>query len=155
VIVNVLVFLLIFFWMIPVAFASSIANLTTLTSLLPFLVPILDLSATVKGFIEGFLPGLILIIFFAILVKFIITPLARVENPLSHAQVEGSGEETEKGGRKDLMFFSLFLQCSTNTGFFWCSTSSSGRLLQVEFSTCCPRLLQVTNRNLLSIDELF
>lgn len=79
VIVNVAIFLLIFFWMIPVAFASSLVNLTTLATVLPFLVPILNLVPVVKGFIEGFLPGLVIIIFFAILVKFIITPLARAE----------------------------------------------------------------------------
>jgi hypothetical protein len=48
VIVNILTFLLIFFWMIPVAFASSLANLTTLSTILPFLVPILSVSSVVK-----------------------------------------------------------------------------------------------------------
>ncbi len=79
VIVNIVTFLLIFFWMIPVAFASGLANMTTLSTLLPFLVPLLSVSSVVRGFIEGFLPGLVLIIFFAILVSLIITPLARAE----------------------------------------------------------------------------
>jgi uncharacterized membrane protein YkgB len=48
VIVNIATFLLIFFWMIPVAFASSLANLTTLSTILPFLVPILSISAFIK-----------------------------------------------------------------------------------------------------------
>ncbi len=46
--VNIVTFLLIFFWMIPVAFASSLANLTTLTAVLPFLVPILNISSVIK-----------------------------------------------------------------------------------------------------------
>ena len=77
--VAVATFLLIFFWMIPVVFASSLCNLTTLTSILPFLAPLLTISPVITGFIQGFLPGLVIIIFFAILVNFIITPLARAE----------------------------------------------------------------------------
>ena len=77
--VAISTFFLIFFWMIPVVFASSLCNLTTLTSILPFLSPLLNISPVVTGFIQGFLPGLVIIIFFAILVNFIITPLARAE----------------------------------------------------------------------------
>ena len=79
IIVGVLTFLLIFFWMIPVAFASGLANMSNLSKLLPFLQPILGISGTIRSFVEGFLPGLVLIIFFAILVKLIIIPLARAE----------------------------------------------------------------------------
>lgn len=78
-IVNIVTFLLIFFWLIPVAFASSLSNLQTLSTLLPFLTPLLSLSPVITGFIEGFLPGLVIIIFFAILVSYIITPLASAE----------------------------------------------------------------------------
>jgi membrane glycosyltransferase len=48
VIVNILTFLLIFFWMIPVAFASGLASFTTLSAVLPFIVPILNVSSVVK-----------------------------------------------------------------------------------------------------------
>lgn len=47
----------------------------------------LELVPVVKGLIEGFLPGLVIIIFFAILVSFIITPLAKAEGQLSHLVV--------------------------------------------------------------------
>merc|ERR1711991_985359 len=56
-IVNIVTFLLIFFWMIPVTFAASLANLQTLSTVLPFLTPLLDAAPAAKGFIEGFLPG--------------------------------------------------------------------------------------------------
>ncbi len=48
IIVNIVTFLLIFFWMIPVAFASGLANMTTLSTILPFMVPILSASAFIK-----------------------------------------------------------------------------------------------------------
>ncbi len=76
--------------MIPVAFASSIATLSNLSALLPFLSPILSVSGPIKAFIEGFLPGLVLIIFFAILVELIITPLARAEGNHDTNSVERS-----------------------------------------------------------------
>ena len=79
-----------FLWTIPVVFASGLSNMQTLATLLPFLVPILDLVPVIKGFIEGFLPGLVIIIFFAILVKFIITPLAKAEGQYSIGTVRRS-----------------------------------------------------------------
>lgn len=90
VLVNIAVFLLIFFWMIPVGFASGLSNLETLSALLPFLLPVLDLVPAVRGFIQGFLPGLVLVIFFAILVKLIITPLVRLEKKWDLADVQYS-----------------------------------------------------------------
>ena len=74
-VVNVVTFLLIFFWMIPIGFAVSISNLDNLMKLLPFLKPVLDLSPSLKNFIEGFLPSIVIIVFFAILAKGVITPL--------------------------------------------------------------------------------
>jgi hypothetical protein len=90
ILVNIVTLLLIFLWMIPVAFASSLATLSNLSVLLPFLLPILSVSGPIKAFIEGFLPGLVLVIFFAILVELIITPLARAEGNYDTNSVERS-----------------------------------------------------------------
>lgn len=91
-----LVFLLVFFWTVPVAFTSTLVSLQNLTKVAPFLKPgegpyvtnmqvkfycwlllttaffvflflVLELSGFVKGAIEGFLSSLALVIFFAIL----------------------------------------------------------------------------------------
>jgi RNA recognition motif-containing protein len=80
-VVNVLTFLLIFFWMIPIGFAVTVSNLNNLIKLLPFLKPILDMSPSLKKFVEGFLPSVVIIVFFAILAKAIITPLSKFERP--------------------------------------------------------------------------
>lgn len=48
----------------------------------PFLIPLLNVVPPIKGFIEGFLPGLALIIFFALLVSTIIPAMARLEGNL-------------------------------------------------------------------------
>eukprot|EP01112_Ceratiomyxa_fruticulosa_P015573 TRINITY_DN4595_c0_g1_i1.p1 TRINITY_DN4595_c0_g1~~TRINITY_DN4595_c0_g1_i1.p1 ORF type:complete len:790 (-),score=112.28 TRINITY_DN4595_c0_g1_i1:55-2424(-) len=70
VLVNAFVFFLVFFWIIPVAFVSALSTLQNL-SMLPvfnFLVSFLQLSPVLTGFVEGFLPTVVLSIFFAILV---------------------------------------------------------------------------------------
>ena len=65
--VSVLLYLLVFFWIIPVAFTQSIANLQSLAntsaSWLSWLSFINDIPAAALGIIDGFLPGLILTIF--------------------------------------------------------------------------------------------
>jgi calcium permeable stress-gated cation channel len=87
--VNAATFVLIFFWMIPVGFASSVSNLTTLSQVFPFLIPVFNaMPALLKSTIEGILPALAIIIFFAILVKFIITPLCLLEGQWSRAIVD-------------------------------------------------------------------
>ncbi|CAH3184558.1 unnamed protein product, partial [Porites lobata] len=58
---------LVFFWTVPVAFASTLVSLQNLTKVAPFSKPVLELNAFVKGAIEGFLSGLALLVFFAIL----------------------------------------------------------------------------------------
>lgn len=74
IVVLVATVLLVFFWAIPVTFAASLANLTVLITLLSFLEPLANVD-TIRGFIEGFLPGLVIIIFFALLVDVIIRRL--------------------------------------------------------------------------------
>jgi len=66
-------FVLVIFWIIPVTFATGLANLQTIASLpgLGWLSTFVGANATVKSIIEGFLPQLIIIIFFILLVPII------------------------------------------------------------------------------------
>lgn len=72
-IVNVFTFFLVFFWMVPVTFVSSLSNLETLSKVegLSFLVDVVESSTAVKNFVDGFLPSLALIIFMALLLLII------------------------------------------------------------------------------------
>ncbi|KAK7367034.1 hypothetical protein VNO80_09040 [Phaseolus coccineus] len=60
------VFALVFFYMIPIAFVQSLANLEGLEKVAPFLRPVIELNF-IKSFLQGFLPGLALKIFLYIL----------------------------------------------------------------------------------------
>ncbi len=75
---NILVYLflfgLIFFWSIPVGFISALCNLSNLSKvkfLGDILKEVVGISPMVKGFLEGFLPSLALIVFMALLVPII------------------------------------------------------------------------------------
>ena len=59
-------FFLTFFFMIPIAFVQSLANIEGIMKVLPFLKPLLEMKQ-VKSVIQGFLPGIALKIFLAIL----------------------------------------------------------------------------------------
>ena len=83
IIVSIATAALVFLWTIPIVFASGFSNLDTLLTVFPFLEPVLDIIPIVKGFIEGFLPSLVIVIFFAILVQAIIYPLAKAEGQYS------------------------------------------------------------------------
>lgn len=65
-VISLLVFALVFFYMIPIAFVQSLANLDGLEKVAPFLRPVIELKL-VKSFLQGFLPGLALKIFLFIL----------------------------------------------------------------------------------------
>lgn len=84
------VFTLIVGYTIPVGFASSLANLQGLvrTSKFSWLKPILDISPALTGFIQGFLPPLVVVIFLAFLPAFL-KYLSRKQGFLS--QVGGDG----------------------------------------------------------------
>lgn len=60
---------LIFLWMIPVFFVSSLTTLSNLEEWLPFVA---DLPEWFRGFLQGFLPGLALIVF-----NMLLPPLCR------------------------------------------------------------------------------
>ena len=87
-VVNVFTTLLVVFWMVPIGIASSISNLSTLTKIFPFLIPFLNEFPQIKNGIQGFLPGLALIIFINILARFIVVPMSKLEGHYSYSTVE-------------------------------------------------------------------
>lgn len=65
-IMAVALFFLTFFFMIPIAFVQSLANIEGIEKVFPFLQPLIEMKV-VKSFIQGFLPGIALKIFLIIL----------------------------------------------------------------------------------------
>ncbi|XP_021893821.1 CSC1-like protein At3g21620 [Carica papaya] len=61
-IIFVAFFFLTFFFMIPIAFVQSLANIEGIEKAVPFLKPIIE-AKVIKSFIQGFLPGIALKIF--------------------------------------------------------------------------------------------
>ncbi|CAN6558532.1 unnamed protein product [Malus baccata var. baccata] len=81
---GVAFFFLTFFFMIPIAFVQSLANIEGIQKALPFLKPLLQISS-VKSVVQGFLPGIALKIFLAIL-PMILMLMSKIEGltSLSH-----------------------------------------------------------------------
>ncbi|XP_047310952.1 CSC1-like protein At3g21620 [Impatiens glandulifera] len=71
-IIAVAFFFLTFFFMIPIAFVQSLANIEGIEKALPFLRPIIEMKG-VKSFIQGFLPGIALKIFLIFLPSILMT----------------------------------------------------------------------------------
>lgn len=80
IIVNVGIFFLVFFWSVPVVFLSGFSNLETLSHIdgFSFLVDAVTTSSVITGFLQGFLPNLVLILFMALL-TLIIRAIAGVQ----------------------------------------------------------------------------
>lgn len=91
-VVYVVVALTIFFFMIPIGFISAFTTLANLRKLLPFLKPVIDIDA-IKVVLEAYLPQLALIIFLAMLPKFLLF-LSKAEGipSQSHAERAASGK---------------------------------------------------------------
>eukprot|EP01090_Pellita_catalonica_P022099 TRINITY_DN8457_c0_g1_i2.p1 TRINITY_DN8457_c0_g1~~TRINITY_DN8457_c0_g1_i2.p1 ORF type:complete len:749 (-),score=100.96 TRINITY_DN8457_c0_g1_i2:2291-4279(-) len=70
-VVNIVTFLLIFFWSIPIIIIQGFSNLETIVKIAPFLEGLVDLNSYVRAFIEGYLPTLAVVVFMAVLVPFI------------------------------------------------------------------------------------
>ncbi|XP_022150164.1 CSC1-like protein At4g02900 [Momordica charantia] len=68
----VALFLLTFFFMIPIAFVQSLANIEGIMKVFPFLKPIIE-KKVIKSVIQGFLPGIALKIFLILLPKILMT----------------------------------------------------------------------------------
>ncbi|XP_075513648.1 CSC1-like protein ERD4 [Primulina tabacum] len=90
--IYLLVFLTIFFYMIPIGFVSALTTLPNLRKVLPFLKVIVDQPA-LNTVLEAYLPQLALIIFLALLPKFLLF-LSKAEGipSESHAQRAASGK---------------------------------------------------------------
>ncbi|KAK3701719.1 hypothetical protein QZH41_018872 [Actinostola sp. cb2023] len=88
-IVAVFVFLLVVFWMIPVAFVSSLIQLESLGKRVPFLAKVNELPIFVTGFLGGFLGGLALLIFFIIL-PLILRLVSKLQGLVSLSEVQRS-----------------------------------------------------------------
>ncbi|XP_027082720.1 CSC1-like protein At1g32090 isoform X1 [Coffea arabica] len=85
-IISVAVFALIFFYMIPIAFVQSLANLEGLEKVAPFLRPVTELKF-IKSFLQGFLPGLALKIFLFALPT-ILMIMSKVEGYVAKSTLE-------------------------------------------------------------------
>ncbi|KAM9971573.1 hypothetical protein ACTFIW_011555 [Dictyostelium discoideum] len=90
-VIMVLTFLLIFFYTIPITFISGFSNLGTLAKIKAFswLVTLINKSPTLTSFLTGFLPGLALMIFLALLVP-ILTMFSRFSGYYSKSDIEAS-----------------------------------------------------------------
>lgn len=78
---------LIFTWTIPVAFINSLSNLDTLGTVLPFLDKLTDASPALKGFLQGFLPTLGLLLFMSLL-PYILIAIGLLRFPLTHSELD-------------------------------------------------------------------
>ncbi|KAL8151614.1 hypothetical protein V2J09_021422 [Rumex salicifolius] len=79
-------FFLTFFFMIPIAFVQSLANIDGIQKTFPFLKHLIPLKMA-KSFIQGFLPGMVLKIFL-ILVPMILMTMSKIEGLTSFSYLE-------------------------------------------------------------------
>ncbi|KAL4323647.1 hypothetical protein GQ457_11G020550 [Hibiscus cannabinus] len=85
-IISLSVFALVFFYMIPIAFVQSLANLEGLERVAPFLRPVIE-QKFIKSFLQGFLPGLALKIFLYILPT-ILMIMSKIEGHIALSTLE-------------------------------------------------------------------
>ncbi|XP_031267519.1 CSC1-like protein At1g32090 [Pistacia vera] len=85
-IISLSVFALVFFYMIPIAFVQSLANLEGLEKVAPFLRPVIELKF-IKSFLQGFLPGLALKIFLYILPT-VLMIMSKIEGHIAVSNLE-------------------------------------------------------------------
>ncbi|KGN55705.1 CSC1-like protein At1g32090 [Cucumis sativus] len=85
-VISLLVFALVFFYMIPIAFVQSLANLEGLERVAPFLRPVIELKF-IKSFLQGFLPGLALKIFLYILPS-VLMVMSKIEGHVAVSALE-------------------------------------------------------------------
>ncbi|PQP99451.1 CSC1-like protein [Prunus yedoensis var. nudiflora] len=85
-VITLSVFALVFFYMIPIAFVQSLANLEGLERVAPFLRPVIELKF-IKSFLQGFLPGLALKIFLYILPT-VLMIMSKIEGHIALSTLE-------------------------------------------------------------------
>ncbi|XP_059302694.1 CSC1-like protein At4g02900 [Lycium ferocissimum] len=73
----VALFFLTFFFMIPIGFVQAFASIDGIEKALPFLKPLIDMDV-VKSFVQGFLPGIVLMMFL-ILLHMILMIMSKIE----------------------------------------------------------------------------
>ncbi|KAI7989386.1 CSC1-like protein [Camellia lanceoleosa] len=86
--ISLAVFALVFFYMIPIAFVQSLANLEGLERVAPFLRPVVEVKF-VKSFLQGFLPGLALKVFLYILPT-VLMIMSKIEGHVALSVLERS-----------------------------------------------------------------
>ncbi|XP_057966644.1 CSC1-like protein At4g02900 isoform X2 [Malania oleifera] len=82
----VALFFLTFFFMIPIAFVQSLANIEGIEKVFPFLKELIEIDV-VKSFIQGFLPGIALKIFLIVLPT-ILMAMSKIEGFASLSSLE-------------------------------------------------------------------
>ncbi|KAK6932774.1 CSC1/OSCA1-like, N-terminal transmembrane domain [Dillenia turbinata] len=85
-IIAVAFFFLTFFFMIPIAFVQSLANIEGIEKAVPFLKPIIEVKF-IKSVIQGFLPGIALKLFL-IFLPTILMMMSKVEGFISLSSLE-------------------------------------------------------------------
>jgi hypothetical protein len=84
--VSIIVFLLVFFFLIPVTFVQSLANLDSLNQMFPFLHSLTN-QKFITYFIQGFLPGLITTLFLKLL-PYVLSILSKFEGHVSLSAID-------------------------------------------------------------------
>lgn len=88
----VALFFLTFFFMIPIAFVQSLANIEGIEKVMPFLRPVMEWEL-IKSFIQGFLPGIALKIFL-ILLPTILMMMSKIEGYTSLSALDRRSAST-------------------------------------------------------------
>jgi hypothetical protein len=89
IVINVIVFLLVFFWAGPVGVFSSFLNLDSLDRIFPGISKIAGMSPILKSLIQGFLPTVGVIIFLAVVPRILLS-LCRQQGIQSHSEIAHS-----------------------------------------------------------------
>eukprot|EP00897_Mesotaenium_endlicherianum_P000463 jgi/Mesen1/10417/ME000818S09896 len=126
--VTAAVFGLVFFYMIPVSFVQSLADLSSLQKTLPWLKPLTD-AKIVKGFLQGFLPGLALKLFLLVLPA-VLRALSTLEGWVSRSTVE----------RKTAGKFFIFMAVNVFFGNILTGSTFSQLKAMIEEPTKIPNL---------------
>ncbi|KAL9235835.1 hypothetical protein vseg_010569 [Gypsophila vaccaria] len=85
-IMSVALFFLIFFFMVPITFVQSLANIDGLEKTFPFMKNLIK-QPSVRSFVKGYLPGIILKIFL-LLIPMVIMIMSKIEGFTSFSYLE-------------------------------------------------------------------
>ncbi|GMH22577.1 hypothetical protein Nepgr_024420 [Nepenthes gracilis] len=85
-VIGIAVFALVFFYMIPIAFVQSLANLEGLERVAPFLRTVIEMKF-INSFLQGFLPGLALKLFLYFLPGILVL-MSKIEGHVAFSALE-------------------------------------------------------------------